>query len=135
MTERIIRSVEELPAVAEELLRSRPEARVFAFYGELGAGKTTLIKAVCKALRAQDIVQSPSFAIINEYRLPDGEPVFHFDFYRIRKLEEVYDLGYEDYFFSGHYCFIEWPELTGDLLPEGTVKVSLSGAGDRVITW
>ena len=135
MTERIIRSVEELPAVAEELLRSRPEARVFAFYGELGAGKTTLIKAVCKALRAQDIVQSPSFAIINEYRLPDGEPVFHFDFYRIRKLEEVYDLGYEDYFFSGHYCLIEWPELTGDLLPEGTVKVSLSGAGDRVITW
>ncbi len=99
----------------------------------MGAGKTTFIKTICHRLGAADIVQSPSFAIINEYRTAEGESMFHFDFYRIRKLEEVYDIGYEDYLFSGSYCFIEWPELVEELLPEGTVKVRISGEDERRI--
>ena len=99
----------------------------------MGAGKTTFIKAICHYLGAVDIVQSPSFAIINEYRTKQGESVFHFDFYRIRKIEEAFDIGYEDYFYSGSYCFIEWPELIEELLPEETVKVYISGDTSRLI--
>ena len=135
MAERLIKSEAELPQAAEALLSAYPEARVFAFYGQMGAGKTTFIKILCKTLGVPDIVQSPTFAIINEYKRDSGESVFHFDFYRIKKAEEAFDIGYEDYIYSGNYCFIEWPELIGDLLPEDAVKVTITGADKRVITF
>jgi tRNA threonylcarbamoyladenosine biosynthesis protein TsaE len=99
----------------------------------MGAGKTTFIKTICELLGAVDVVQSPSFAIINEYRTSSGNPLFHFDFYRIKKLEEVYDIGYEDYIYSGSYCFIEWPELAESLLPPDVIRVKISGEETREI--
>ena len=97
---------------------------VFAFYGKMGAGKTTFIKAICEELGVTDVINSPTFAIVNEYRSDEtGELIYHFDFYRIKKLDEVYDMGYEDYFYSGALCFIEWPELVEEVLPGDAVKV------------
>jgi len=122
-----------LPVIARRLLAANPGKRIFAFYGGLGAGKTTFIKAVCRELGATDEALSPTFALINEYRTSAGEPLYHFDFYRINKLEEVYDIGYEEYFYSGHYCFIEWPELIEELLPVESVKVAISGTPTRTI--
>jgi tRNA threonylcarbamoyladenosine biosynthesis protein TsaE len=104
------------------------DAKVFAFYGQMGAGKTTFIKAVCEELGVSDVITSPTFAIVNEYTA--SVPVYHFDFYRIKKLEEVYDMGYEDYFYSGALCFIEWPELIEELLPEDAVRVTISEERD-----
>ena len=121
-----------LPA-AKQLLASWPGRRVFAFYGKMGSGKTTFIKAISSFLGATDIVQSPSFAIINEYKTSAGDSLFHFDFYRIRKLEEVFDIGYEEYIYSGAYCFIEWPELVEELLPPDVVRVKISGDEEREI--
>ncbi|MCD6355122.1 MAG: tRNA (adenosine(37)-N6)-threonylcarbamoyltransferase complex ATPase subunit type 1 TsaE [Prolixibacteraceae bacterium] len=126
-----ITSLNELENRAEALLSYFPDTRVFAFYGKMGAGKTTFIQAVCRALGSTDNVISPSFAIINEYVIPKKEVVFHFDFYRIKNLEEVFDLGYEDYFFSGNYCFIEWPEKIEPLLPESIVKVKIEVQDDN----
>ena len=126
-------SEEELPLIADELIRVYQGARVFAFYGKMGAGKTTFIKVICRMLGATDVVQSPSFALINEYKTINGESLFHFDFYRIGKIEEIYDIGYEDYIYSGSYCFIEWPELMENLLPDNAVKVTISGEQDRII--
>jgi len=123
----------DLIPAAKKLLSAYPDSRVFAFYGQLGAGKTTFIKVICHLLDAKDIVQSPSFAIINEYITPPGESLYHFDLYRIKKLEEVYDIGYEEYLYSGSYCFIEWPELIEELLPEGVVRVRISGEDERTI--
>ena len=101
--------------------------KVFAFYGKMGAGKTTFIKAVCEELGVDDVITSPTFAIVNEYRSEtNGELIYHFDFYRIKKLEEVYDMGYEDYFYSGALCFLEWPELIEELLPDNAVKVTIT---------
>jgi tRNA threonylcarbamoyladenosine biosynthesis protein TsaE len=99
----------------------------------MGAGKTTFIKAICHELGVTDIVQSPTFSIINEYKTTTGESLFHFDFYRIKKLEEVFDIGYEDYIYSGSYCFLEWPELIEPLLPEDTVRINIFGENERVI--
>jgi tRNA threonylcarbamoyladenosine biosynthesis protein TsaE len=130
-----VKTEQGLPAVAHELISAYPDSRVFAFYGKMGAGKTTFIKAICHYLGATDIVQSPSFAIINEYKSPSKGSLFHFDFYRIRKMEEVFDIGYEDYLYSGSYCFIEWPELVAPLLPEDTVKVTITGEHEREITF
>jgi tRNA threonylcarbamoyladenosine biosynthesis protein TsaE len=121
-----------LPA-AEKLLAAYPGRRVFAFYGSMGAGKTTFIRVLASVLGAVDVVQSPSFAIIHEYKTATGDSIFHFDFYRIRKTEEVFDIGYEDYIYSGDWCFIEWPELVEELLPEDVVKVRISGEDERVI--
>ena len=135
MREIAVRSESELPQAADALLKAYPDSRVFAFYGQMGAGKTTFIKILCKTLGVQDIVQSPTFAIINEYRRDSGESVFHFDFYRIKKAEEAFDIGYEDYVYSGNYCFIEWPELIEGLLPEDAVRVVISGTEERVITF
>lgn len=114
---------------------------VIAFYGKMGAGKTTFIKALCEELGAEDVITSPTFAIVNEYSLPLGGrlegALYHFDFYRIKKIEEVYDMGYEDYFYSGNLCLIEWPELIEDLLPENALRVTIEEQpdGSRTITW
>jgi tRNA threonylcarbamoyladenosine biosynthesis protein TsaE len=115
-----------LTAAAKRLLSSHPNSRVFAFYGEMGAGKTTFIKAICRQLEAKEIVQSPSFAIINEYTTYSGESLYHFDFYRIKKSEEAFDIGYEEYIYSGNYCFLEWPELIEELLPADVVRVTIA---------
>ncbi len=133
MAKIICQKEEDLIAAAEQLIRTFPVSRVFAFYGRMGAGKTTFIKAICKVLGVADVVQSPSFGIINEYKTPAGSAVFHFDFYRIKKLEEVFDIGYEDYIYSGQYCFLEWPELIEELLPPAVVKVGITGEADRVV--
>ena len=131
--ELIIKSESELPEAAKSLLLAHPDARVFAFYGQMGAGKTTFIKAICRELGVPDIVQSPTFALINEYITSGGESVYHFDFYRIKKTEEAFDIGYEDYIYSGRYCLIEWPELVDGLLPEDAVKVRITGNPERTI--
>ena len=121
-----VQSESELAQAARTFVQAMDQATVFAFYGKMGAGKTTFIKALCEALGVSDVVNSPTFSIVNEYRSDTtGELVYHFDFYRIEKLEEVYDMGYEDYFYSGALCFIEWPELIEELLPEDAVKVEI----------
>lgn len=130
----LLDSIEE---VAKEFINLMGDDTIFAFYGKMGAGKTTFIKALCKALGVEDEVNSPTFAIVNEYRSETtAELIYHFDFYRIKKVEEVYDLGYEDYFYSGALCFIEWPELIEELLPEDTKKISIeeNNDGERIIT-
>ena len=110
---------------------------MFAFYGKMGAGKTTFVKAICEELGVDDVITSPTFAIINEYETPSNSPIYHFDFYRIKKLEEVYDMGYEDYFYSGSLCFIEWPELIEEILPDDAVRVSIAEQedGSRTVTF
>ena len=123
----------DLPRAAKEFLRAIGERRVVALHGAMGAGKTTFVKAICEELGVDDVITSPTFAIINEYHAKDGV-IYHFDFYRIKKLEEVYDMGYEDYFYSGALCFIEWPELIEELLPEDAVKVSITENADGTRT-
>ncbi|MBQ1972795.1 MAG: tRNA (adenosine(37)-N6)-threonylcarbamoyltransferase complex ATPase subunit type 1 TsaE [Paraprevotella sp.] len=120
-----IESIEKIHDAAKEFIRNMGEGTVFAMYGSMGAGKTTFTKAVCECLGVTDVINSPTFAIVNEYRSESSELIYHFDFYRIKKLEEVYDMGYEDYFYSGALCFIEWPELVEELLPEDTVRVTV----------
>jgi tRNA threonylcarbamoyladenosine biosynthesis protein TsaE len=115
------------------LLAAFPDHKVFALYGPMGAGKTTFIKVLCRELGVTDIVQSPSFAIVNEYLTTAGDSIFHLDFYRIKRIDEVFDIGYEDYIFSGSRCFIEWPELIEELLPPGVVHVKITGENSRVI--
>ena len=119
-----------LQETARMLLNNFPNDRIFAFYGAMGAGKTTFIKAICHELGSTDYVTSPTFALINEYSTTEGSVIYHFDFYRIKKLEEAFDLGYEDYIYSGNYCFIEWPEMIEQLLPEGIVEVRIK-EGDK----
>ena len=123
-----IEHLENIRESAREFINQMGDAKVFAFYGQMGAGKTTFIKAVCEELGVSDVITSPTFAIVNEYTA--SVPVYHFDFYRIKKLEEVYDMGYEDYFYSGSLCFIEWPELIEELLPEDAVRVTISEERD-----
>ena len=122
-----IDSLDNIRAAAREFVKNMGEGNVYAFYGKMGAGKTTFIKAVCEELGVDDVITSPTFAIVNEYRSEtNGELIYHFDFYRIKKLEEVYDMGYEDYFYSGALCFLEWPELIEELLPDNAVKVTIT---------
>ena len=118
-------SLEALDTVAEKLIRQFPDQHIFAFYGKMGAGKTTFIQSVCKVLGTYDNVTSPTFALINEYKTGQQKSIFHFDFYRIKDIEEAFDLGYEDYLFSGNYCLIEWPEMIESLLPDNIVKVEI----------
>ncbi len=128
--------LKDLASVAKSILDEFGKTNVFAFYGKMGAGKTTLIKAFCTELGVDEVVTSPTFALVNEYLDKDSHPVYHFDFYRIKKLDEVFDIGYEEYFYSNSYCFIEWPELIEDLLPESYIKISIEEivADSRVIT-
>ena len=131
-----IKSTSELKDSAAALLKTFPNQRVFAFYGKMGAGKTTFIQAICKALGSTDNVISPTFALINEYKTKELHSIFHFDFYRIENMEEAFDLGYEDYFYSGEYCLIEWPEKIEPLLPEQYVEVKIEVVEneERIIT-
>lgn len=120
----VCKGLEYLEDVAKRLISSHPNSLIYAFYGDLGAGKTTLIQAICKHLGVTDTVNSPTFALVNVYQSPVGE-IYHFDFYRIKKIGELFDIGYEDYFFSGNRCFIEWPEKIEEYLPPGTIKIHM----------
>jgi tRNA threonylcarbamoyladenosine biosynthesis protein TsaE len=122
----LIKHKRDLPAAATRLLRHAGGGRIFAFYGEMGAGKTTFIKALCESLGSVGIVSSPTFTLVNEYRTSGGESLYHIDFYRIRKLEEAFDFGIEEYFSGNSYCFLEWPELIEQILPTGTIRVKIS---------
>ncbi len=132
-----INGVEQLSEVSDYLLSMRNEADIIAFYGAMGAGKTTLIKNLCHKMGVTDEVNSPTFAIVNEYVTEEGESVYHFDFYRIKKIEEAYDIGFENYFDSGNLCLIEWPEMIEPLLPEKHIRVEIKqGETDdsRIVT-
>src|ERR1035437_31314 len=126
-----INKLSELPVAAEQLLQNYADKKIFAFYGAMGAGKTTFIKVICETLGVTDMISSPTFSIVNEYRSSKGKKIFHFDFYRIKSLNEAYDMGYEDYFYSNAYCFIEWPEKIEELLPENYVKVAITQKGEE----
>ena len=126
-----ITSLDSIHEAAKQFIAAMEDNTVFAFYGKMGAGKTTFIKAICEELGVTDVINSPTFAIVNEYRSDEtGELIYHFDFYRIKKLDEVYDMGYEDYFYSGALCFIEWPELVEEVLPGDAVKVIIEEVED-----
>jgi tRNA threonylcarbamoyladenosine biosynthesis protein TsaE len=146
-----IESLDKIREAAREFINHIGDARVFAFYGSMGAGKTTFVKAICEELGVEDVITSPTFAIVNEYAFgscplavstqptansQQPTAIYHFDFYRIKKLEEVYDMGYEDYFYSGSLCFIEWPELIEDILPDDAVRVCITEQpdGSRLVT-
>ena len=154
-----IQDIDHIREAAREFVENIGEARVFAFYGKMGAGKTTFVKAICEELGVDDVITSPTFAIINEYTISSWplaistkptansqqltansqkpKAIYHFDFYRIKKLEEVYDMGYEDYFYSGALCFIEWPELIEEILPDDAVRVSIieQEDGSRIVSY
>ena len=126
-----IRSLDTIRETAREFVANMGQASVFAFYGKMGAGKTTFVKAICEELGVEDVITSPTFAIVNEYQsTKTGGPIYHFDFYRIKKLDEVYDMGCEDYFYSGAPCFLEWPELIEEILPNDAVKVTITEQED-----
>jgi len=122
----LIKSRKHLRSAAKKIIEYTKGKRLLAFSGPMGAGKTTIIKAVCRALGAEDTVSSPTFTLVNEYETVSGEILYHIDFYRIKKKEEVLDFGIEEYFFSGSYCLMEWPELIGEILPGETVKISIT---------
>jgi tRNA threonylcarbamoyladenosine biosynthesis protein TsaE len=122
----VINDLKHLNESAKEFIRHNSGRKIFAFFGSMGAGKTTIIKAICEVLGTKDIVTSPTFTIVNEYRTSSGESIYHIDFYRIKKIEEVFDFGLEEYFDSGSFCFMEWPELIESLLPPETVAVRIT---------
>ena len=129
-----INDIENIRESAKRFIDAMGDQKVFAFYGSMGAGKTTFIKAICEELGVSDVVTSPTFAIVNEYTTDSGQRICHFDFYRIKKLEEVYDMGYEDYFYSDALCFIEWPELLEELLPDNAIRVNIKENADGTRT-
>ena len=131
-----IHSLRELPSAAKQFIQITQGSRKYAIYGKMGVGKTTFIKAVCLELGANDVVSSPSFAIINVYQTLSGTSIYHFDLYRIRDKKELFDLGYEDYFYSDAYIFVEWPENAEEILPEDMIRVKIteSDDGTRIIT-
>ena len=122
----VIKDKKHLLSAARELLKQCGEKKIFAFYGAMGAGKTTIIKAICEILGAVDIVSSPTFTLVNEYKTSDGETLYHIDFYRIKRQEEVFDFGVEEYLTGDSYCFMEWPELVEDILPDERVNVRIT---------
>lgn len=131
-----IENLDSIHQTAKEFIAAMGTNKVFLFYGSMGAGKTTFIRAICEELGVKESINSPTFAIINEYKAGNGKPIFHFDFYRINKEEEAFDFGYEDYFYSGNICFVEWPEKIINLLPEDAIKVSIQELpdGSREVT-
>ena len=137
MKTKIARTVDDLLPIAKAMLVDMENERIFAIEAKMGAGKTTLIKVLCKLLGVEETVSSPTFSLVNEYEAADFHSVFHFDFYRINKVVEVFDIGYEEYFFSGEYCFMEWPEMVLELLPESYVYVSIevNDKDERLISW
>ncbi|HIW65917.1 MAG TPA: tRNA (adenosine(37)-N6)-threonylcarbamoyltransferase complex ATPase subunit type 1 TsaE [Candidatus Alistipes intestinipullorum] len=130
-----ITSQEELPQVAEAVIRALGRRTVVAFRGEMGAGKTTLIREIAAQLGATDTVTSPTFALVNQYKGRGKRPIYHFDFYRIDDLREAFDLGYEEYFYSGDICLVEWPEKIEPLLPENTIQVRITVDSDTARTF
>jgi len=130
-----LHSLEALAHVAQNLIEASQNRKVWLLEGEMGAGKTTLITVLCKALGVQEATSSPTFALVNEYQ-GRNEPIYHFDFYRINNESEALDMGYEEYFYSGHYCFVEWPSKISNLLPEDALRIELKVEedGSRVIT-
>lgn len=129
-----INNLSELPAVSQMLIKAFGTKKVIAFKGEMGAGKTTLIKAICEELGVKQTISSPTFSIVNEYLSSSGKKIYHFDFYRINKISEAYDMGYEEYFYSDAYCFVEWPEKIAELMPEDVLTVNISvKEGVRVV--
>ena len=130
-----INHIYDINEVARQFVDQMGDHKIFAFYGKMGAGKTTFIKAMCEELGVTDVINSPTFAIVNEYMDGKGEAIYHFDFYRIKRVEEVYDIGFDEYIYSGNLCLMEWPELIEQLLPEETVRVDImeNPDGTRVI--
>ncbi|MBQ9164840.1 MAG: tRNA (adenosine(37)-N6)-threonylcarbamoyltransferase complex ATPase subunit type 1 TsaE [Bacteroidaceae bacterium] len=130
-----INHIDDINEVARQFVDQMGDHKIFAFYGKMGAGKTTFIKAMCEELGVTDVINSPTFAIVNEYMDSKGESIYHFDFYRIKRVEEVYDIGFDEYIYSGNLCLMEWPELIEQLLPEETVRVDImeNPDGTRVI--
>lgn len=128
-------TINEYPEAARRFLDIKNGNHIFAFYGKMGAGKTTFIKNICEQMGVEDYINSPTFAIVNEYETANADTVYHFDFYRIKNIDEVYNMGYEEYLYSDAYCFIEWPELIEELLPEETIKVFIEETeyGSRII--
>jgi tRNA threonylcarbamoyladenosine biosynthesis protein TsaE len=126
----IINGLSHIEEAAREFLSKKGDAPVIALYGEMGAGKTTFTKSLCKVLGVLDGVNSPTFTLINEYRTSDGETIYHFDFYRINKLEEAFDIGFEEFVESGNLCIIEWPEKIEQILPPDTLRVKISVLDD-----
>ena len=129
-----IQNLDNIREAAREFIDNIGENTVFAFYGKMGAGKTTFVKAICEELGVNDVITSPTFAIVNEYEAPQ-QTIYHFDFYRIKKMEELYDMGAEEYFYSGNLCLMEWPEIVEEALPEETKKITITpqSDGSRVI--
>lgn len=131
-----INSIEDYPIAARQFVEVMGNERIFAFYGKMGSGKTTLIKSICEELGVEDTINSPTFAIVNEYEDRENNTIYHFDFYRIKSLAEVYNMGYEEYLYSDAVCFMEWPELIEELLPEETIRVEIeeNEDGTRTVT-
>ena len=126
-------NLHSLDSAASQILSTFSAHRVFALFGKMGAGKTTFIKALCRRLHVKDVVNSPTFAIVNEYINTKGESIYHFDFYRLKKESEAIDIGYEEYIYSGCYCFMEWPEMIENLLPEGYITIRLEADDDTEV--
>ena len=127
-------SEKELLAIAKELLKSFPDTKKLAFYGQMGAGKTAFAKAICEVLKVKDVVRSPTFSIVNEYLSEQNGKIFHFDFYRLKDEQEAFDMGCEDYFFSDAYCLVEWPEKVENLIPSSFTKLQIQVKnGERII--
>lgn len=131
-----IESIEQINEAAQQFIAHMGQNKIFAFYGKMGAGKTTFIKAICEQLGVNDVINSPTFAIVNEYRDGHDQPIFHFDFYRIKKPAEVLDIGFDDYVYSDALCFMEWPEMIEDYLPDETIRVKIEEQqdGSRMVT-
>tara|TARA_B100000401_G_C52389299_1_gene523397 strand:+ start:19 stop:429 length:411 start_codon:yes stop_codon:yes gene_type:complete len=129
----VVNCISELNEISQSIINQIGDKNIICFYGEMGVGKTTLIKLICEKLGVKDNVSSPTFSIVNEYILSDDQSVFHFDFYRIENEEEAFDMGYEDYFYNGDLCFIEWPEKVKSIIPEDIMRIDLTKNKDQRI--